>query len=142
MPSPARGTHAFWPSQQGSLGENAQDSMAGVGDPPPDGGDSVERAVKMDVDGGLTSNFEVMGPLSSLPLWKWCPPSSSDLRNSSMLASDSFLKSSSKHKNSGLEISFSTSSHKCKHSGHVNLVTQRSESITTVSSSSIALQKR
>src|SRR5882724_8953365 len=142
MPSPARGTHAFWPSQQGSLGENAQDSMAGVGDPPPDGGDSVERAVEMDVDGGLTSNFEVMGPLSSLPLWKSCPPSSLHFGNSSMSASDSFSKSSSKCKNLGLENSFSTSSCKCKHSGHVNLVTQSRKSITTVSNSSITLWKR
>jgi len=74
MPSPARGTHAFLPSQQGSLGDNAQDSMAGVGEPPPDGGDSVERAVEMDVDSGLTRNFEVMGPPSSPPLQKSCPP--------------------------------------------------------------------
>src|SRR5882724_6583746 len=62
IPSPAWGTHAFRPSQQDSLGENAKDSMAGVGEPPPDGGDGVERAVEMDVDSGLTRNFEVMGP--------------------------------------------------------------------------------
>ena len=85
----------------------------------------------MDVDGGLTRYLEVMGP-----------PSSMQLRNSSMLASDSFSKSSSKHKNLGLENSFSTSSHKCKHSGLVNLVAQSSESFTTISNSSITLQKR
>src|SRR5882724_7796092 len=142
MPSPARGTHAFQPSQQGSLGENAQDSMAVVGEPPPDGGDSVERAVEMDVDSGLTSNFKVMGPPSSPPLQKSCPPLSSHLRNSSMSASDSCLKLSSKHKNLCLENSFSTSSHKHNHSGPENLVTQSSKSFATISNSSIALRMR
>jgi len=142
MPSPYRGTHAFWPSQQGSLGENEQDSMAGVGEPPPDGGDSVERAVEMDVNSGLTRIFEVMGPPSSLPLQKSCPPSSSHLRNSSMSASDSCSKLSSKCKNLGLENSFSTSSSKHNHSGPENLVAQSSESFTTISNSSIALRKR
>src|SRR5882724_9138054 len=142
MPSPARGTHVSWPSQQGSLGENEQDSMAGVGEPAPDGGDSVERAVEMDVNSGLTRIFEVMGPPSSLPLQKSFPPSSSHLRNSSMSASDSCLKSSSKCKNSGLENSFSTTSHKRNHSGPANLVTQSSKSFATISNSSIALRKR
>src|SRR5882724_5842763 len=141
MLSPARGTHAFRPSQQGSLGENAQDSMAGVGEPPPDGGDSVERAVEMDVNSGLTSNFKVMGTLSSLPLQKSCPPSSSHLRISSMSASYLCSKSSSKHKNSGLENSFSTSSCKHNHSGPMNLVAQSSESFASISNSSIALWK-
>ena len=116
--------------------------MAVVGEPPPDGGDSVERAVEMDVDSGLTSNFKVMGPPSSPPLQKSCPPLSSHLRNSSMSASDSCSKLSSKCKNLGLENSFSTSSHKCNHSGPANLVTQSSESFATILNSSITLQKR